>query len=205
MGFFSGITKAIKSVAEPLVGGAFGFAGSALEGEYGQSSAATANAFTKEQLQNRHQWEVADLRKAGLNPILSAMKGAPSIGGSAAAPVPNFSSNASTAASTALSAQKLKSEIELLESQATAAKTQGVKNLADARNTGNIGNITQNLGNLASGFHGLSTNAASRISKNLNDAWDIPDIIKKVQSDKKKSDYQSPSSRIFNRLFKKGN
>lgn len=32
--------------------------------------------YQKEAMQNRHQWQVADLRKAGLNPILSANSGA---------------------------------------------------------------------------------------------------------------------------------
>ena len=35
-------------------------------------------------MKNRHQWEVSDLRKAGLNPILSA-GAAPSMGASAMA------------------------------------------------------------------------------------------------------------------------
>lgn len=35
-------------------------------------SAERANRFTERTLKQRHQWEVADLRKAGLNPILSA-------------------------------------------------------------------------------------------------------------------------------------
>ena len=34
--------------------------------------AAKSRDFTREEMQNRHQWEVSDLRKAGLNPILSA-------------------------------------------------------------------------------------------------------------------------------------
>jgi len=117
------------------------------ERDFATSSAATANAFTKEQLQNRHQWEVSDLRAAGLNPILSAMKGAPSIGGSASA-----QSGANVAEDTAaltnsaantnqqrLNTQKLQAEIELLKSNAQASKaqsvasqTQGVKNIADS-------------------------------------------------------------------------
>lgn len=48
------------------------------------ASRAAANrqmAFQKKVLQNSHQWEVSDLRKAGLNPILSANSGADSAGG----------------------------------------------------------------------------------------------------------------------------
>ena len=35
-------------------------------------AAQQAQQHSDKQLKNRHQWEVADLRKAGLNPILSA-------------------------------------------------------------------------------------------------------------------------------------
>ena len=159
MGFFSGIGKVLGAAAS--IGGAvtgqpwLSTAGSVLGGlastqdqqDFATNSAATANAYTKEQLQNRHQWEVADLRKAGLNPILSALKGAPSIGGSAQA-VSNASMAENTAALTNSSAaanqqklntQKLEAEIDLLKSnaeasksQAVASQTQGVKNISDS-------------------------------------------------------------------------
>lgn len=48
------------------------------------AQAKKARDFTKQMMKSRHQWEVKDLRKAGLNPILSA-GGTPSMGSSAMA------------------------------------------------------------------------------------------------------------------------
>lgn len=159
MGLGSFLKKAVGVVA-PIAGAATGnpwlaAAGNAIGGAFGtqdaqdfaMSSAAQANAFTKEQLQNRHQWEVADLRAAGLNPILSALKGAPSIGGSAqAVSGANMAQDSAALTNSAaatnqqkLNTQKLEAEIDQLRSNATAAKaqavafnTQGVKNIADS-------------------------------------------------------------------------
>ena len=47
------------------IGGAFNLGSSALSAYFNWKH-------QKEVMQNRHQWEVADMRKAGLNPILSA-------------------------------------------------------------------------------------------------------------------------------------
>lgn len=50
--------------------------------------------YNKTMMQNRHQWEVNDLRSAGLNPILSAggggAAGSTGSGGSVSAPAPEF-------------------------------------------------------------------------------------------------------------------
>lgn len=58
-----------------------------LMGDLFQSSKAARRQFgyQKQMMQNAHQWEVADLRKAGLNPILSA--GGSGASGSVGAPV----------------------------------------------------------------------------------------------------------------------
>lgn len=58
---------------DPIItAGLISAGGSLLQGLFGQSSAQTSMDFQKEVLQNRNQWMVEDLKKAGLNPILAA-------------------------------------------------------------------------------------------------------------------------------------
>lgn len=118
--------------------GAFGFglvssaANKAMDYEVARKLQHDQQDFTKEQWLNKHQWEVSDLRKAGLNPILSAK-----YGGS-----PTGTGIASTgAADIAGNAQKI-AQFKLIDSQADQAKTaseantaQKAKLLAEARKT----------------------------------------------------------------------
>jgi len=125
MGFGDFIKKAVKTVApiassvvgSPALGAAVAGGLELLGGREGNIASAReaskSRDFTKEQLQNRHQWEVQDLKKAGLNPVLSA-QGVPSIGGSAAAAQQNPIGNA---VSSALSAARAKKELKLLDAQ----------------------------------------------------------------------------------------
>ena len=81
--------------------------------------------YTKRLLNQRHQWEVNDLRKAGLNPVLSA-GGTPSTsGGSAVAasvPQSNIGSNAVSSAM----------RVASLENEQKAVAANAVKAQADA-------------------------------------------------------------------------
>lgn len=59
-----------------LIGGALdivgGIIGADMQNSASESMQSNNIEWQREQLQNKHQWEVEDLRKAGLNPILSA-------------------------------------------------------------------------------------------------------------------------------------
>ena len=55
------------------IGGILGSIGSSILGSNSAKSVSQQNyEASKEAMQNKHQWEVEDLKKAGLNPILSA-------------------------------------------------------------------------------------------------------------------------------------
>ncbi len=85
---------------------------------------------TKRMMKNRHQWEVDDLRAAGLNPILSATKGPPSMGSPALMQIP-----AGGSVTAAYRAGKLwEAELDLLRAQATATRAGAGKATAETRN-----------------------------------------------------------------------
>lgn len=68
MGLFSKVGGELNSIT-----GASGSASSAYK--YSAALAAQNWAYQKEMAQNAHQWEVEDLKKAGLNPALSGLGG----------------------------------------------------------------------------------------------------------------------------------
>jgi len=122
MGFFS-----YAKIAAPIVASV---AGGLINNKGSKGAAADANAFTTEQLQNRHQWEVDDLRKAGLNPVLSA-GGTPSIGGSSTA---DYSEPIAGSVSTALQSMQLRETINNIREDTELKKRQQSATDANARN-----------------------------------------------------------------------
>ena len=89
-------------------------ASTALEGFFNAREARKSRAFTRQQMQNKHQWQVADLEAAGLNRILSANMN-PSIGSSAQASIsrPQFAE-----------AQVLKQTAKKTSAEASAAEAE---------------------------------------------------------------------------------
>lgn len=117
------------------IAGAVIGAGSSIWGANQSNSAAfemQANSINaqRESMQNRHQWEVEDLRKAGLNPILSATNSAGgSISGATAnVTAPDISGALNKIANSAFA----KKQTELLEKELQVKEDNAKANLTNA-------------------------------------------------------------------------
>ena len=83
-----------------------------------------------------HQREVADLKAAGLNPILSANRGASSPAGASGGVVTPDASGIGDAATSAMEARRLRKEVEAVESQNALNKATAKYQAAAAVNQG---------------------------------------------------------------------
>lgn len=88
-------------------------------------------AFNREVMQNRHQWEVEDLKKAGLNPLLSATSptGTLSAPGASAPAKANYAQSAQALASLAI--QNKQAEAQLASSEAAKLNAESLKQKTD--------------------------------------------------------------------------
>lgn len=103
-------------------------AGGMMANKSQEKQSAKQMVFQERMSNTAHQREVRDLRAAGLNPILSANKGASSPGGAQA----NIRNIAEGATSSALAASRNKKELALLDAQFNATSQAGQASSAQA-------------------------------------------------------------------------
>lgn len=138
MGFFSSLGK-IAGIAGAVTGQgwltALGGAASAIgNNQIKQNQWSQAYDLAYNQLYNQHQIEVADLKKAGLNPILSANNGNTTFGVSGTSNLENAGESAASAKQASAQAQNLDKQNELLEMNKNKLVADIQKTQADTRN-----------------------------------------------------------------------
>lgn len=107
-------------------------ASNTVQAKQSQAEAQRNREFQHYMSSTAHQREVADLRAAGLNPILSSARGGASTPPGAVAKVPDYASSALGIASTAITAKKASQEISTLRASEDNLDANSAKQVVDA-------------------------------------------------------------------------
>lgn len=120
-----------------VAGGLIGLAGDSMNNSAASARQEDAQAFNREAMQNKHQWEVKDLKAAGLNPMLSAMNGSTGTLGSSAASASSSSVGSSSASMSSAFAQNMlaKKSMATLDSEIEKNNADALKARAEAQST----------------------------------------------------------------------
>lgn len=99
--------------------------GTALTNQANSAQAARQMDFQREMSNTAHQREVADLKSAGLNPMLSALGSGASTPGGASGTMNDFSPGISKGMDTAIAVKQANSDVNLKEAQTDLAHDEG--------------------------------------------------------------------------------
>jgi hypothetical protein len=169
-----------------IIGGAMDLAGGIYSAEANKDMNSQNLAAQREAMKKAHQWEVKDLKKAGLNPILSAGgSGASGSVGSSIA-VSNPASGVSSAARMAFIERKqAESQVELNKDLAKQAKATAQNQIAQAKlnATATAKQVAelpraQTIGEIWSNAKGLPSKVKSHIKKS---SWNPPSSWKEAK------------------------
>ena len=160
--------SAAATIGASVIGGVFGSNSAKKANKAAAEEARLNREFQRETLQNQHQWQVADLRAAGLNPRLSASLGGAGSASGSMAPVMDTGKPAVEAANSAISALRTREEIKNLKetnnqirSQTELNKAGAVASLANAQSTNVNSAIKARMLPLAEGIHTVSNKVLS--------------------------------------------
>jgi len=141
MGFFDFLTPGVGTVASTLLGGAASAYGAKKQQDANVAATQKQMDFQERMSSTAYQRSMADMRKAGLNPILAYQKGGASSPSGGVIPAIN---QAEQAVQSALQIKRLSADLKLLTEQTYKIKQEGRerKALADRAEILNIGYTT---------------------------------------------------------------
>jgi len=174
MGIFSGVGKAIKGVVgsvsslgsslsswAPLLGTGLSYLGQRQANQETAASTAEQMAFQERMRATQYQTSVADLKKAGLNPMLAYHNGG---AGTPAGASYKAESETKDAVNSGLTAALLKSQIEKMRAETDQAESSASNQRSQALlNNFTVDKVEQET--MTSAQHGLNLQADTRLKK----------------------------------------
>ena len=157
-------------------------AGSAVTGLFNAYQAHQSRSFTKKMMKNKYQWQVGDMRKAGLNPILAATQGA-GIGPSAAASMPDLGQAFTSGMQASTAQSQMEADVNLKTANTALTKTKNILagNLVPGSEA--IGTITKQLENLIKAADSLIGQSKAGYEEMLSEmAETVNSAVSKIKS-----------------------